>query len=281
VLASLIIWTRRALRLKGGDCPREPGVAAAVDEPRGTARCAASPVVTSAAAASTATGSRQRRRARRDVRDRRGSVTGGCLERGVIDMGLPRSNSFAAPTLPYITEVLVARALAAALAEGHQRHRYNRHDILTAQGISFRSGLEGASAARGGQTGRQIALLVADMSLRLVRESQGLAATTPRTGYCGPLPSTDGATPDGSRPDGLFSALDGRELIAMGRRWTVEIFSICDQGSERWVQLALHGVTDYMLTFHLTPGNTARDLVPTLLSWLMHPTDTSEIISIA
>jgi hypothetical protein len=95
------------------------------------------------------------------------------------------------------------------------------------------------------------------------------------------LPSAENTTPEGSRPDGLFSALDGRELIAMGRRWTVEIFSICDQGSERWVQLALHGVTDYMLTFHLTPGNTARDLVPTLLSWLMHPTDTSEVISIA
>ncbi len=119
------------------------------------------------------------------------------------------------------------------------------------------------------------------MSLRLVRESRGLAATTPRTGYCGPLPAMQETPTDGARPDGLFSALDGRELIAMGRRWQVEIFSICDQGSERWVQLALHGVTDYMLTFRLAAGNTARDLVPTILSWLMHPTDTGDVISVA
>jgi hypothetical protein len=41
------------------------------------------------------------------LRDRERSFTGGRLVRGVIGMGLRESNSFAAPTLPYITEVLV------------------------------------------------------------------------------------------------------------------------------------------------------------------------------
>lgn len=40
-------------------------------------------------------------------------------------------------------------------------------------------------------------------------------------------------------PDDLFRTLDGRELMALGRRWTMEVYGVRDEQGHRWVQLRL------------------------------------------
>jgi hypothetical protein len=78
----------------------------------------------------------------------------------------------------------------------------------------------------------------------------------------------------------LFGALDGRELIVLGRRWKVEVFSVCELGGCRYVQLALKGHNEYMLTLRVASGSDPRLLVPRLLTWLAHPSSSGEILEI-
>jgi hypothetical protein len=82
-------------------------------------------------------------------------------------------------------------------------------------------------------------------------------------------------------PEMLFSALDGRELIVLGRRWKVEVFSVCELGGCRYVQLSLQGQEQYMLTLRVGSGTDVRQLIPRLLTWLAHPSSSGEILDIA
>jgi hypothetical protein len=41
-------------------------------------------------------------------------------------------------------------------------------------------------------------------------------------------------------PDDLFRTLDGRELTALGQRWTIEVYGVRDEQGHRWVQLRLN-----------------------------------------
>jgi len=81
--------------------------------------------------------------------------------------------------------------------------------------------------------------------------------------------------------EGLFAALDGRELIVLGRKWIVEVFSVCALGGCRYVQLSLQSELQYMVTLRVAAGTDIRQLIPRLLTWLSHPSSSGEIIDIA
>ena len=89
-----------------------------------------------------------------------------------------------------------------------------------------------------------------------------------------------GLSETGTAPEMLFDALDGRELIVLGRRWKVEVFSVCAMGGCRYVQLAMKGQQEYMLTLRVATSAEPRLLIPRLLTWLAHPTSSGEILEV-
>jgi hypothetical protein len=89
-----------------------------------------------------------------------------------------------------------------------------------------------------------------------------------------------GLTTPGPTPEDLFNALDGRELIVLGQRWKVEVFSVCALGGCRYMQLSLQGDQQYMLTLRVTTGAEIPHLVPKLIAWLAHPSSSGEILEI-
>jgi hypothetical protein len=75
-------------------------------------------------------------------------------------------------------------------------------------------------------------------------------------------------------PQGLFDALDGRELSTPGHRWHVEVFSVSDQAQHRWIQLGLNsGDRPHMLTLRMEPGAGVQHAVMALTSWLGDPAE--------
>jgi hypothetical protein len=78
----------------------------------------------------------------------------------------------------------------------------------------------------------------------------------------------------------LFWALDGRDLVVLGKRWHVEVFSVVELAGRRYMQLSLDGPTHYMLTLRLAPDASVRRLIPVVLSWLTHPTASGEVVDV-
>lgn len=78
----------------------------------------------------------------------------------------------------------------------------------------------------------------------------------------------------------LFWALDGRDLVVLGKRWHVEVFSVVEMAGRRYMQLSLDGPAQYMLTLRLAPTTSVRKLIPTVLTWLAHPTTSGEVIDV-
>jgi hypothetical protein len=82
-------------------------------------------------------------------------------------------------------------------------------------------------------------------------------------------------------PDALFAALDGRTLTVSGRRWLVEVYSVCDSAGRRWIQLGLDGRPHYMLTLKLAAEDGVRHAILALSSWLANPAQGREILNVA
>jgi hypothetical protein len=113
------------------------------------------------------------------------------------------------------------------------------------------------------------------MALRLASRpgSPARDAAVVRTLPDGPLgPSRDAET--------LFSLLDGRELIVLGRRFRIDVFSVCEMGGCRYVQLSLHGAEHYMLTLRLGGMADIERIVPRLLAWLARPSISGEVLDV-
>jgi hypothetical protein len=102
----------------------------------------------------------------------------------------------------------------------------------------------------------------------------GLATSLPQ--QCAPIDQARIET-----CESLFNALDGRDVMVLGRRWRIEVFSVLELAGRRYVQLALHGPEQYMLTLRMRPGAESRQVIPTLLPWLAHPTSSGEILEVA
>jgi hypothetical protein len=78
----------------------------------------------------------------------------------------------------------------------------------------------------------------------------------------------------------LFSALDGCELAALGKRWRIDVFGVIENAGRRFVQLGLEGPTHHMLTMRLAPHVPVRRLGFSLVVWLAAPRDPGEIIDV-
>jgi hypothetical protein len=81
-------------------------------------------------------------------------------------------------------------------------------------------------------------------------------------------------------PEGLFEALDGRNVTVSGHSWKIEPYSVRDDGGERWVQLALKGRPDCVLTLKLAAGAGLQYALMALASWLASPAAT-DILNVA
>ena len=81
--------------------------------------------------------------------------------------------------------------------------------------------------------------------------------------------------------EGLFVALDGKQVTVSGRSWRLQVYGACDRGGRRWVQLGLAGQPHYMLTLRLSPGDDVNHAVQALLSWLANPSDKGNVLSYA
>ena len=77
--------------------------------------------------------------------------------------------------------------------------------------------------------------------------------------------------------DALFWELDGSELDASGRQWTVEVYSVTDQPSGRWLQLGLKGAQDHLLTLRLPNDGGTDEAARALAAWLADPDHTPDV----
>lgn len=80
--------------------------------------------------------------------------------------------------------------------------------------------------------------------------------------------------------ESLFWALNGRDLVVLGKRWHVEVFSVVELAGRRYMQLSVDGPTHNMLTLRLAPGTSDRRLIPAVLSWLRRPTAAGEVLDV-
>lgn len=93
------------------------------------------------------------------------------------------------------------------------------------------------------------------------------------------------AQPPASRPEAehgekVYWALDGRDVVVLGKRWHVEVFSVVEHGGHRFVQLSLDGPERYMLTLRVVPATPVNRLIQALLSWLTHPTASGDVVEV-
>ncbi len=128
--------------------------------------------------------------------------------------------------------------------------------------------------ARGPKRGRQLAL-INRMNLRVVWRTGMLA---------GPVASVPEESPairgEIEGPKALFTALDGRELALRGCLWRVEVFSVSEISGRHYVQLAVRGESDHMLTLRVMPHAEIRQVILSLLAWLEHPGAVGEIVDV-
>ena len=93
--------------------------------------------------------------------------------------------------------------------------------------------------------------------------------------------------PQPARPkttDGVFIALDGRDIDISGHHWAVEVYSVTDQPGGRWLQLGLKGddhSQEHLLTLRLPAGSSVEVAARALSSWLIDPTHVTEIVHVA
>jgi hypothetical protein len=96
------------------------------------------------------------------------------------------------------------------------------------------------------------------------------------------LPQGKTNTPSGPDPEAeaLFALLDGRELIVLGRHFRIDVFSVCEMGGCRYIQLSLHGSEEYMLTLRVASGADSSQVIPRLLNWLTRPSTSGEVLNL-
>ncbi len=66
----------------------------------------------------------------------------------------------------------------------------------------------------------------------------------------------------------IFGALDGRDIMAAGEHWRVEVFSVVEQAAHLWIQLRLVGDAPTALTLRLPRNANVREALQTLSDWL-------------
>ena len=69
----------------------------------------------------------------------------------------------------------------------------------------------------------------------------------------------------------LFNELDGRELHIGNADWRVHVFGVFEDRNWRWVQMAIEGTREHMVTMRLTLTHGPAQAVRRLSSWLQTP----------
>ena len=71
--------------------------------------------------------------------------------------------------------------------------------------------------------------------------------------------------------DKLFAALDGSEVNSFGCRFDLEVYSVTDQSTGRWVQLGLRGTHEHLVTLRLPIESGILEATNALSEWLSDP----------
>jgi len=66
----------------------------------------------------------------------------------------------------------------------------------------------------------------------------------------------------------LFGALDGRDFMAAGEHWRLEVFSVVEDAQHLWIQLRLVGRLPRLLTLSLSKSADVREALAVLTAWL-------------
>jgi hypothetical protein len=83
------------------------------------------------------------------------------------------------------------------------------------------------------------------------------------------------------KTDRLFAALDGSEVRTFGLCFNLEVYSVTDQSSGRWVQLGLRGSQEHLVTLRLPKQSGLREAAIALSEWLADPTHVVDVLEVA
>ena len=73
------------------------------------------------------------------------------------------------------------------------------------------------------------------------------------------------------RAECLFKELDGRQLHIGNVDWRVHVFGVFEDRNWRWIQMALEGTRDQMVTMRVTLTHGPAQALQRLSSWLQAP----------
>ena len=83
------------------------------------------------------------------------------------------------------------------------------------------------------------------------------------------------------KADRLFAALDGSEVLTSGHRFDLEVYSVTDQATGRWVQLGLRGSHEHLVTLRLPKQSGLQEATTALSAWLADPAHAEEVLDVA
>src|SRR6188768_2455273 len=90
-----------------------------------------------------------------------------------------------------------------------------------------------------------------------------------RLAFFGDMPQLSHVpTPRATAAERLFAALDGCNLMVRGEAWHLEVYSVCEEAGRRWIQLALYGPHQHMVTLAMATRAGASQTLEALSTWL-------------
>ena len=83
--------------------------------------------------------------------------------------------------------------------------------------------------------------------------------------------------------DRLFAALDGCEVRTFGQKFDLEVYSVTDQSTGRWLQIGLRGVhhDEHLVTLRLPQQSGINEATHALSAWLADPAHIEELLDVA
>ena len=80
--------------------------------------------------------------------------------------------------------------------------------------------------------------------------------------------------------DRLFAALDGSEVRTIGQRFDLEVYSVTDQSTGRWLQIGLKGIHEHLVTLCLPQQSGINEATQALSQWLRDPAHIEELLDV-
>jgi hypothetical protein len=86
--------------------------------------------------------------------------------------------------------------------------------------------------------------------------------------------------PESLRPDDLFKALDGVTIEVRDNRWSVEVYSVTDRNTRRWIQIGLRGAGLRMVTLRTGMARGVSGLLGPLSRWIASSTPSGRVLDV-